>query len=228
MWTLSSSRIDKHGSKSTPYGDSTHSLTFFREYVLRDLRPYLCTFEECDMKMFADRDTWFNHELRHHRIEWFCPFCTDTPLQSLESFESHLQSCHAQKVTTKHITALAEVCQRSINKFSPQDCLFCDEWSTELRNANPELSEDSKVVTPAQLQHHIGSHMEQLALFSLPRDDGDVAYLTGVAAGRVLSPSLERLSLGGEIPSPRLQRSLSAPKPFTSTRIKDGWKMASE
>ena len=48
--------------------------------------------------------------------------------------------------------------------------------------------------------------MEQLALFSLPKDDGDVADLTGVAAGRVLSPSLERLSLGSEVPSPRLQR----------------------
>ena len=140
VWTLRSSRPDKYGSKPNPYGDSTHSLTFFREHVLRDLRPYLCTFEECDMKIFADRDTWFNHELRHHRVQRFCPFCTDTPLQPLELFESHLQSCHAQKVTTEHITALAEACQRSINKFSPQDCPFCDEWSTELRNANPELS----------------------------------------------------------------------------------------
>jgi hypothetical protein len=46
------------------------------------------------------------------------------------------------------------------------------------------MSKDSMVVTPAQFQHHVGSHMEQLALFALPKDHGDAADSTGVAAGQ--------------------------------------------
>jgi len=80
------------------------------------------------------------------------------------------------------LAAVADTCQQSINKISPQACPFCDEWSTKLKEANPGLPSNNLVVTVAQFQHHVGSHMEQLALFALPRDHGDSDASTGAAA----------------------------------------------
>ena len=133
--------------------------------------------------MFADRSTWFSHELQVHRVEWCCPFCTHSPLQSLVLFENHLQNHHAQKFIKEQLSALSTTCQQSVDKILPQACPFCDEWYVKLRDANPDLAGETLVVTPAQFQHHVGSHMEQLALFALPKDHGDVVESTGVADG---------------------------------------------
>ena len=158
-------------------------MEFCRKHIFQDLKPYVCTFEECDLKMFADRSTWFSHELQVHRIEWCCPFCTHSPLQSLESFEDHLQNRHAQKFVKEQLSALGATCQQSIERISPQACPFCDEWFVKLKDANPDLAGETLVVTPAQFQHHVGTHMEQLALFALPKDHEDAVESTGVAGG---------------------------------------------
>ena len=161
----------------------TSLMEFCRKHIFQDLKPYVCTFEECDLKMFADRSTWFSHELQVHRIEWCCPLCSHSPLQSLVSFEDHLQKRHAQKFIKEQLSALGASCQQSVDKIPPQACPFCDEWSIKLKDANPDLPGDTLVVTPAQFQHHVGSHMEQLALFALPKDHGDAVESTGVAGG---------------------------------------------
>ena len=133
--------------------------------------------------MFADRSTWFSHELQVHRVEWCCPFCTQSPLQSLSLFEDHLQIHHPQKFVKEQLSALGATCQQSVDKVSPQACPFCEEWFVKLRDAYPNLAGGTLVVTPAQFQHHVGSHMEQLALFALPKDHGDAVESTDVAGG---------------------------------------------
>ena len=133
--------------------------------------------------MFADRSTWFSHELQVHRVEWCCPFCTHSPLQSLGLFEDHLHIHHPQKFIKEQLSALGATCQQSVDKISPQACPFCEEWFVKLRDANPNLAGGTLVVTPAQFQHHVGSHMEQLALFALPKDRGDAVESTDVAGG---------------------------------------------
>ena len=158
-------------------------MEFCRKHIFQDLKPYVCTFEECDLKMFADRSIWFSHELQVHRIEWCCPFCTHSPLQSLEFFKDHLQNRHAQKFIEEQLPALGATCQQSVDKISPRACPFCDEWFVKLRDANPNLAGETLVVTPVQFQHHVASHMEQLALFALPKDHGDAVESTGVAGG---------------------------------------------
>ena len=158
-------------------------MDFRRKHVFQDLKPYVCTFEECDLKIFADRSTWFSHELQAHYIEWCCPFCTHSPLQSLQSFEDHLQNRHAQKFIKEQLSALGATCQQSVEKISPHACPFCDEWFVKLKDANPDLAGEMLVVTLTQFQHHVGTHMEQLALFALPKDHGDAVESTGVAGG---------------------------------------------
>ncbi|KAH8749410.1 hypothetical protein F5882DRAFT_488661, partial [Hyaloscypha sp. PMI_1271] len=126
----------------------------WRKHVMRDLKPYVCTSEDCDMKLFPDRRTWFTHELQNHLVE-----------------------IHADRFTEDQLPALVKVYQKPVDKLRPSACPFCDEWETKLRELNTHMSPDEiLVVTTAQFRHHVGSHMEQLALFAIPRgykEDGD-------------------------------------------------------
>lgn len=47
-----------------------------RKHVLKDIRPYVCTFEDCNLKLFAERHSWFEHEMQDHRCKWRCNFCS--------------------------------------------------------------------------------------------------------------------------------------------------------
>lgn len=144
---------------------------------MRDLKPYVCTSEDCDMKLFPDRHTWFTHELQNHWVEWDCCFCTHSPYRTRERFVKHVQAVHDGKFADDQLPALVKVCQKPVDKLSPAACPFCDVWEAKLREINQHMSVDETiVVTPQQFRHHIGRHMEQLALFAIPRgyrEDGD-------------------------------------------------------
>jgi hypothetical protein len=144
---------------------------------MRDLKPYVCTSEECDTKLFPDRHTWFTHELQNHLVEWHCCFCPSSPYQTREKFDKHLRKTHADKFIDDQLPELVRVCQKPVDKLLPTSCPFCNEWEARLRELNKHMSADEiLVVTPQQFRHHVGSHMEQLALFAIPRgykEDGD-------------------------------------------------------
>jgi tetratricopeptide (TPR) repeat protein len=81
------------------------------------------------------------------------------------------------------LDALCEASRRSVDRIPASDCPFCLEWEAKLRLANPNISADEiVVVTPTQFRHHVGAHMQQLALFSIPRgfleDDADAKSVT--------------------------------------------------
>ncbi|TVY88147.1 putative E3 ubiquitin-protein ligase, partial [Lachnellula willkommii] len=67
--------------------------------------------------------------------------------------------------------------QKPVVKISPADCPFCDDWEKRLRDVNKHIPlSETLVVTPTQFKHHVGAHMEQLALFAIPRgytEDGE-------------------------------------------------------
>ena len=144
---------------------------------MRDLKPYVCTWEECDMKLFPDRYTWFTHELQNHLVEWNYCFCSHVPYQTRDKFDKHVRKSHANKFTDDQLPALVKACQKPVDKLPATACPFCDDWEARLRELNQHLSADEiLVVTPQQFRHHVGSHMEQLALFAIPRgykEDGD-------------------------------------------------------
>src|SRR2546423_8557276 len=78
----------------------------YRRHAFYDLRPYICTFKECELKMFSSRTAWFDHEHRLHRVQWPCPFCSNTPSPSWPSFVGHIQRYHARSFTEDKRDAL--------------------------------------------------------------------------------------------------------------------------
>lgn len=126
-----------------------HSLTAMvcRKHVLRDLRPYVCTSEFClrSEDMFSSRREWFEHERGVHRRAWHCDAC-ETPHCSAEEFAQHLRTRHADVV---YSDALVQRAEKAIEH--EQSCPLCRESHT-----------------PRSLRSHLGRHMQQIALFTLP------------------------------------------------------------
>ncbi|KAM3550098.1 hypothetical protein ARSEF4850_008512 [Beauveria asiatica] len=142
----------------------------WKKHVMADLKPYVCTAEACDMTLFADSHTWFSHELQNHLVEWHCCFCFRAAFSTLEEFQSHVVKSHGIRFGEDQLASLSQACQKPMDQFMPSACRICDTWEETLRALNKHIPNDETLaVTPQQLRHHVRGHMEQLALFAIPR-----------------------------------------------------------
>lgn len=148
----------------------------FRRHAFADLKPYTCCAGkgECDLVMFPDRNSWFDHELQYHRHEWICLMCQSDPFRSLEEFRSHIKIKH-NEVPVDQISDIIQISQQQLNRIPATDCPFCDEFSQKLRSRKTKitagvLDPDSDLVDARQFRNHVASHMDQLALFAIGPD----------------------------------------------------------
>ena len=161
--------------------------------MVEDLRPYVCTFQTCDVKLFGDRKTWFEHEVQVHRLQWRCPFCSHECHSSEEAFQTHLKSRHREAFFTGSLKSLAQASRQAQEYFPAISCPFCAEWEESLRKSNAQIHEDETlVVTTRQFRNHVAQHMEQLALFAIPRghNETEEADSGEVAAGSAVDVSI--------------------------------------
>lgn len=123
----------------------------WQRHVFRDLRPYVCTFEECvtPNQLFKSRSEWLRHELKFHRQEWYCNDCS-VVFKDEKSLENHLKHVHPDACTPVLLPVVIKGCQRTSS--SPERCALCT------------------VELPAiRVRNHLARHLQQLALCSLPR-----------------------------------------------------------
>ena len=147
---------------------------FLREHVLYDLRPYVCTFPQCDLAMFSNKDSWFKHELDDHRLEWCCQFCSHSPIETPEKYEVHLRNYHVNSLRGLHLSVIMESSKQSVSAISSSLCPFCD----------PQVKDEDLPLDTFGFKNHVAKHMEQLALFAIPRtsDVGDGSFTSIRAA----------------------------------------------
>ena len=125
------------------------------------------------MKLFADRHTWFEHELTCHRLEWCCRFCSYPAFATQEKLAAHMRARHTQLSSPAQLSVLLHASKQVVDRIPAADCLLCD-WESVLKQNNaPTSLDETLVVTVDQFRRHVGSHMEQLALFALPRNSGE-------------------------------------------------------
>src|SRR4051812_46853259 len=67
-----------------------------RRHAFGDLRTYVCTLapNECDLQLFSDSHTWFEHELQMHRCHWICALCGSGAFRSRDTFQAHVERGH--------------------------------------------------------------------------------------------------------------------------------------
>ncbi|KAH7368950.1 hypothetical protein B0T11DRAFT_327086 [Plectosphaerella cucumerina] len=145
-------------------------------HVFRDLRPYVCTFEGCQTagKMYVSRHEWVYHEMQTHRREYVCKEC-DQVLSSRAEMTEHIRGHREEPVKPGQLSVMLDLCSRQIDTLDPrkEPCLICGQ----------EMS-------LPELQTHLATHMESLAIFVLPstvEDDGSKGSAASVRMANVES-----------------------------------------
>jgi hypothetical protein len=149
------------------------TLICYRRHVFRDLRPYVCTFENCSTseKLYLSRADWVYHEWQVHRRQFRCDEC-DIPFENRQDMADHLTSTHADILeNNRQISLTIDLCERPADETSLQICAICEQ----------EMSLIS-------LQGHLATHMEDLALWVLRPETTD---------GDVISSESQRVMFGG-------------------------------
>ncbi|KAI1122742.1 hypothetical protein F5Y10DRAFT_270798 [Nemania abortiva] len=153
----------------------------WRKHAYRDLKAYVCTLgkDKCDLEMFGDSRAWFDHELRCHRKQWVCILCSKGPFRTPTDFKLHTKNNHAHLLLDGgELEHFMDAGQRPVDTIAADECPFCDDWEVTLKDdttVSPSTDPSGIVMTvePVQFRRHVASHMEQLALFAIPRNTGD-------------------------------------------------------
>ncbi|THY58157.1 hypothetical protein D6C97_04510 [Aureobasidium pullulans] len=127
-------------------------------HVFHDLRPYVCTFENCheSKRLFITRHDWTYHEQQMHRRRWICPEDCRETFRSKSAIIEHISNKHFNGLEAHQISTFADMCEREIDATESEQCLICLETMSLFR-----------------LQQHLATHMEEIALFVLPSQPQD-------------------------------------------------------
>lgn len=140
------------------------ALTINRRHVFMDLKPYSCTFPDCPTpsERYGSRRTWFQHELDFHRRVWQCNMdeCRDSGcFDSMNMLKEHLLQTHHEfsGFDGRGLEFIADKSGAEASLDAMEKCVICQ-----------------RTFTLRTLRRHLAKHMEQLALWILPRDvNGD-------------------------------------------------------
>ncbi|KAF7539572.1 hypothetical protein G7054_g2051 [Neopestalotiopsis clavispora] len=135
----------------------------WREHIFADLRPYVCLCMDCPIAgaEFGRRHEWMQHMLQNHWLDWRCLFCVHEPFTSASRLRNHLQYLHAQLVPEEGIETAINICEHPSSFDANTKCPLCD---CSLGDARA-------------YRHHVGRHLEDIALFVLPNNPGEDGLL---------------------------------------------------
>ncbi|KAH0563114.1 hypothetical protein GP486_002320 [Trichoglossum hirsutum] len=134
----------------------------WRKHLSADICPYTCLFPDCSIEspLFVTRDEWKTHLRLDHQSSdyWECFACTDADnaivFSTPDEFLAHIKQ-HKDVVSDVDTSRLLDICVRS-DPISVKMCPLC--VSVPQR----------KDMDPDTLLDHIGDHMHDFALQSLP------------------------------------------------------------
>ncbi|KAE9375902.1 hypothetical protein N431DRAFT_481107 [Stipitochalara longipes BDJ] len=123
----------------------------WKKHVLSDLQPYVCTFEDCDCldDPFDRQQDWFKHEVQIHRVEYHCNIMGHPQFPLIGDFLQHMEHTHQTIFDGEQQAKVMTMFQQPMSSLSGI-CKLCSHQSS-------------------RIQSHVARHLEQLALFAIPR-----------------------------------------------------------
>lgn len=165
-----------------------------RRHVFRDLEPYMCTFKRCTAPPFTGQHAWFDHELQAHRKKWRCNLCRCSPFSTARMLQEHMHLVHRERFTQVQLPSILQSCEIIDDKFAASACPLCKDWT--LFQALENAESHTIFGTAKQFRRHLAKHMEQIALFALPKidcgDSKDEDNSKGANAGADALPQTQR------------------------------------
>jgi hypothetical protein len=142
--------------------------------VHSDLASYISTQQNCDRSLFESRYQSFNHELEVHCLESICKLCPNT-FSARKALEKHIEQQHAGIVSDSQISALVAQAGKTVQRIPASSCPLCDYDGVLRRRLNivgvADQGSAPILLKPRAFQAHLGRHLEQLALFVLPKSE---------------------------------------------------------
>ncbi|KAH8802415.1 hypothetical protein F5884DRAFT_886872 [Xylogone sp. PMI_703] len=166
-------------------------------HILRDIEPYVCLFNNCDKphELYKTIDEWVNHMQWQHALVWSCQATghESAVYYTEEEFKVHLLSDHKNAFDESQLPVLIEKGAKPgpdiFSKLALMGndatlenhgvCILCpfnidepaESHQSDFLTVEPTVNVRSK-----KIRDHIATHLEEIALLSLPeRDDLDDA-----------------------------------------------------
>ena len=144
----------------------------WRNHIFSDIRPYVCTFPNCDAPYYGDINAWFQHEISCHRVVYKCFICSDATSYSEKTYVAHLKERHAKILDNAEGELEMSLARKPLTEIPAKDCPCCTEWVDRLKErevlAGTPILNGTLTVNPTVFKRHLANHLEQLALFALP------------------------------------------------------------
>lgn len=157
----------------------------WKRHVYSDLRSYICTSPNCDGLYFSNINDWFSHEMEKHKVNYACPLCQSKTFGHKDRYISHVRRQHPELLGNEELQIVLDIAQRPAEQIPAQDCPCCFDWVHRVRHRaglSSNISDDTVCVTPLVFRRHVASHLERLALFSLPiRSSAEADFDSDVA-----------------------------------------------
>lgn len=136
-----------------------------------------------------------------------CPLCESEIFRKKANLRLHILNSHGQ-FSERQLQIMEDAGKKPPISLDPQSCPFCDDWSVALQAKenleSQEIKNQTILVRTERFKRHVAAHLEQLAIFAIPRateDDGEDK--------RSLADSLGSNITG--LPESELQESLPTP-----------------
>jgi hypothetical protein len=140
---------------------------------MKDLAPYICTFENCSkpQESFQTFPDWIAHiRIEHTPLQWDCLALVHDPqhFNDQELYMDHMRHDHPGTFADSQLPALAQMSARPESRIFAI-CPFCNNLPKDLAEDGPNQQPQEK---QEELQKHIAQHLQSLALISLQWLDG--------------------------------------------------------
>ena len=128
--------------------------TWARSHLKHDLRPYVCTYNECteQIVLYDSWEDWTRHEQwAHQQRIWRCSEHPQDEYVELGAYKDHVRTYHTASV---HQLLSSELLKspETVSQVCDRPCPFCRR----------------QFERPVDLQQHIAGHLEMIAMLSLP------------------------------------------------------------
>jgi hypothetical protein len=114
------------------------------------------------MAMFEQKRAWIDHEMEKHWRSWFCCLCKFSSDQQSE-VTMHLEQHHPETLSAELTHTITYMTSRPLDYLDASRCPLCD-WDKSLASRSSVTT-----VSCASFMGHLAQHLEQLALFAIPR-----------------------------------------------------------
>lgn len=125
-----------------------------RRHVFGDLRPFTCLLSQCAESNvdFDRRHNWQLHVSRYHWSSWHCPFKCEGSFPSAAELSRHVKDKHLPNGDDQELETVVLLGKKTASADIINQCPVCGSVVSGLKD----------------YIKHVGRHLEQLALFSLP------------------------------------------------------------